>query len=206
MVNLDAIDREDTPYTPRAGFPVEIELLWLSVLEEVLPWIREENGQLANTMTQTLEEGRDTFRAFEHDGYLIDNMSYDWQPDRVLTPNGYIAFALGYPMSPDLQRSMVLLARDQLGGRRGVRSLAPRDWPAVFPAAFLEDPHSHRGKDMASVGIFNYHRGIEWEWLNPFCVAAELECGDPDEAYHDLQRQPDVCRLLELYRQLWVSR
>jgi hypothetical protein len=37
---------------------------------------------------------------------------------------------------------------------------------------------------MASVGIFNYHRGIEWEWLNPFFVAGELSLGNPDEAYH----------------------
>ncbi|GAC1521109.1 MAG: hypothetical protein NVS2B16_28540 [Chloroflexota bacterium] len=173
----------DTPYTPRAGFPVEIQLLWLSVLHEFLPWVRGNNAQLADTMARVLDEGGTTFRAFECEGYLADSISYDWQPDRLLTPNGYLAFGLGYPLSPELQRSMIHLARDQLAGHRGIRSLAPRDWSAVFPTTFLEDPRSHRGKDMASVGIYNYHRGIEWEWLNPFFVAAELECGDPEAAY-----------------------
>ena len=36
---------------------------------------------------------------------------------------------------------------------------------------------------MASVGIYNYHRGIEWLWLNPFMVALELRHGDADGAY-----------------------
>jgi hypothetical protein len=30
---------EDTPYTPRAGYPVEIEMLWLTVLREFLPFV-----------------------------------------------------------------------------------------------------------------------------------------------------------------------
>jgi len=174
---------EDTPYTPRDGYPAEIELLWLSVLSAFLPVIRPVNGALADRMAGALAEGRETFKAFSHDGYLVDSLSYQWEQRRILTPNGYIAFGLGYPLPPELQRSMVLQARDQLAGHRGVRSLAPRDWPQVLPASFLNDPHSHRGKDMASVGIFNYHRGIEWEWLNPFFVQGELTCGDPEDAY-----------------------
>jgi hypothetical protein len=36
---------------------------------------------------------------------------------------------------------------------------------------------------MTSVGIYNYHRGIEWLWLNQFFVAGELMYGDADTAY-----------------------
>lgn len=174
---------EDTPYTPRDGYPVEIELLWLTVLSCFLPLVRPSNGGLADSMDAALREGTETFRLFEHDGYLVDSLSYDWQQRRILTPNGYIAFGLGYPLPDVLARSMVALARDQLAGHRGVRSLAPRDWPLVLPAAFLADPRNVRGKDMRSVGIFNYHRGIEWEWLNSFFVAAELGWGDADSAF-----------------------
>jgi hypothetical protein len=78
---------------------------------------------------------------------------------------------------------MVLLARDQLAGHRGVRSLAPRDWAKTFPEDFLRDRRNCRGKDMASVGIYNYHRGIEWEWFNPFFLQGELTCGDADRGY-----------------------
>jgi hypothetical protein len=78
---------------------------------------------------------------------------------------------------------MVLLARDQLAGHRGVRSLAPRDWAKTFPAEFLRDRRNCRGKDMASVGIYNYHRGIEWEWFNPFFLQGELTCGDAERGY-----------------------
>jgi len=166
---------EDTPYTPRDGYPVEIELLWLTVLSRFGPVVRESNAALADQMERVLWEGTETFRLFEHDGYLVDSRLYDWQQRRILTPNGYIAFGLEYPLPDDLVRSMVMLGRDQLAGHRGIRSLAPRDWPSVLPATFLADPHNVQGKDMRSVGIFNYHRGIEWEWLNPFFVARRLE-------------------------------
>jgi len=174
---------EDTPFTPRAGYPVEIELLWLTVLRELLPYVRRQHDDLADQMAEALEQGDQTFQQFIHDGYLVDSLSYQWEQQQILTPNGYIAFGLDYPLPVELERSMVALGRDQLAGHRGVRSLAPRDWPKVLPAAFLDDPKNHRGNDMASVGIFNYHRGIEWEWLNPFFVQGELMCGSAQEAY-----------------------
>jgi glycogen debranching enzyme len=172
---------EDTPFTPRDGYPVEIELLWLTVLAEFSDLIAD--ADLATEMRSTLQQGRSTFEQFYADTYLFDSLGYDWTPRRILTPNGYLAFDLQYSLPPSLEHAMVFLARDQLAARRGVRSLAPRDWPAVFPAPFLDDPRSHTGKNMASFGIFNYHRGIEWEWFNPTFVAGELLHGDVEHAY-----------------------
>ncbi|MGI8825603.1 MAG: amylo-alpha-1,6-glucosidase [Chloroflexota bacterium] len=176
---------EDTPYTPRDGYPVEIELLWLTTLADFLPFVRESDAPLAGRMEVALFDGEATFKTFARDGYLVDSLSYDWSQRPILTPNGYIAFGLGYPLPVDLAHSLIVLARDQLAGHRGLRSLAPRDWPLILPAAFLEDPKNVRGKNMRSVGIFNYHRGIEWEWLNPFLVAAELTYGTADHAYKE---------------------
>jgi hypothetical protein len=36
---------------------------------------------------------------------------------------------------------------------------------------------------MKSVGLYDYHRGVEWLWLNQFMVEGELECGDAESAY-----------------------
>ncbi len=174
---------EDTPFTPRDGFPVEIELLWLTVLNQALPFVRKVNGELAQRMADTLDVGRQTFGDFVRDGYLVDSISYDWKTRDLLTPNGYVAFGVGFSLPPDLSCSMVKVARDQLAGHRGVRSLAPRDWASVLPADFLADPTKVRGKDMASVGIFNYHRGIEWQWFNAFFLQGELDCGTATEGY-----------------------
>lgn len=172
---------EDTPFTPRDGFPVEIELLWLTVLAQFSDVI--EDAALAKEMQSTLQQGRSTFEQFYADSYLVDSLDYGWTPRRILTPNGYLAFDLEYPLPTVLARAMVMLGRDQLAGRYGVRSLAPRDWPSVFPPAFLDDPRSHAGNNMASFGIFNYHRGIEWAWFNPSFVSGELLHGDVDHAY-----------------------
>lgn len=174
---------EDTPYTPRDGFPVEIEILWLTALADFLSVVRDRNPALASRLEATLAEGRDTFKLFGRDGYLADSLSYQWEPRELLAPNGYVAFALGYPLPSDLERQMVLQARGQLAGRVGVRSLAPRDWPKVLAPEFLADKRKVQGDDMASVGIYNYHRGIEWLWLNQFLVRAELQCGDAEHAY-----------------------
>jgi glycogen debranching enzyme len=173
----------DTPYTPRDGYPVEIELLWLTNLASYAPLIAERNPELGRRLQETLAEGRETFRSFYLDGYLADSLAYDWQPRTALTPNGYMAFGLEYPLPDELARGMVALGRKQLAGRVGIRSLAPRDWAAVLSPEFMADPRNFDGPNMASVGIYNYHRGVEWLWLNQFFVRGELLYGDPDHAY-----------------------
>jgi glycogen debranching enzyme len=175
---------EDTAFTPRDGYPVEIELLWLTVLRDYLSTIQARDSELAARLEETLEQGRSTFERFLLDGYVADSLDYDFIPRELLTPNGYLAFAIGYPLPEALGREMVLTARRQLAGSVGVKSLAPRDWPKVFSEEFLNDPANIHDGNMASVGIYNYHRGIEWLWLNPFMVAGELLYGDADHAYN----------------------
>lgn len=198
---------EDTPYTPRAGYPVEIELLWLSNLALYLPTVRERNPALAVLLEETLEEGQETFKLFHLDGFLADSLSYAWEPQPILTPNGYIAFGLNHPLPLDLARSMIRLGREQLAGHVGVRSLAPRDWSRVLSPEFMADPHNFHDENMASVGIYNYHRGIEWLWLNQYFVDGELQYGDADHAFrrylagqvHETLHRGGVGGLSELY-------
>ncbi len=175
---------EDTPYTPRDGFPVEIELLWLTALADFIPVVNAHNPQLARKLEETLQIGRASFELFYLDGYLADSIDYNWKPRELLTPNGFVAFDLGYPLPAELARDMVKLGREQLAGSVGVKSLAPRDWFKVLSHDFLSDPHNVHNGNMASVGIYNYHRGIEWLWLNQFMVEGELQCGSTDIGFH----------------------
>ncbi len=174
---------EDTPYTPRNGYPVEIELLWLTAVNDYEPIIRRHNPALADRLKQVHDEGMKSFNHFCLDGYLADSLSYDFKPRPILTPNGYIAFDVDFPLPDDLKRRMVTLARDQLAGRAGVNSLARRDWARELSPEFLKAQGSVVNGHLESVGLYNYHRGVEWLWLNQFMVEGELECGSPDTAY-----------------------
>lgn len=180
---------QDTAYTPREGYPVEIELLWLTALRDFGPWLSEQGHHLAPAMASTLEEGRRTFELFhspaagDRPTYLFDSLDYGFRPRELVTPNGFLAFGLDFDISPDLAEAMVTTGRRHLRGRVGVKSLAEMDWPKVFSEEFLVDPENIRSGEMASVGIYNYHRGIEWLWLNTFMVALELRYGDSDQAY-----------------------
>jgi glycogen debranching enzyme len=197
----------DTPYTPRDGYPVEIELLWLTNVAAYLPIVSAANPALGRRLEEALGEGRETFDAFHLDGYLADSLSYDWEPRTILTPNGYMAFGLSFPLPEGIVESMLGLGRDQLAGRVGIRSLAPRDWPRVLSPEFMADPRNCDGPNIASVGIYNYHRGVEWLWLNQFFVRGELDRGDPDRAFdtylagqvHAALRESGVGGLSELH-------
>lgn len=174
---------EDTAFTPRDGYPVEIELLWLTVLGDLLPIFKKRNGHLADQLERVREDGMKAFERFYLDGYLADSLDYDFRPRDLLTPNGYVAFGLDFPLPQDLRQAMVMTARHHLAGRIGVKSLAARDWPKVFSDEFLNDSSKINHANMTSVGIYNYHRGIEWLWFNQFMVAGELQHGDVDHAY-----------------------
>jgi glycogen debranching enzyme len=186
---------------------VEIELLWLTALRDYEPVIRRRNPDLADRMARVRDEGMETFKRFTLDGYLADSLTPDMQPRPILTPNGYVAFDLDFPLPADLKRRMVLLAREQLAGQAGVKSLASRDWQHVLSPAFLQAPGSIRKGHLQSVGLYNYHRGVEWLWLNQFLVEGELECGDAATAFelylrgqvHSALHEMGVGGLSELY-------
>jgi len=143
---------EDTPFTPRAGYPVEIELLWLTVLREFLPYVRPHNDDLADQMAEALEQGDQTFQQFIHDGYLVDSLSYQWEQQQILTPNGYIAFGLDYPLPVELERSMVALGREYLAGLPDAIEL-PTDRPRPAVA-------SHRGSVVEIALSHELHGGL----------------------------------------------
>ncbi|MGH2448404.1 MAG: amylo-alpha-1,6-glucosidase, partial [Chloroflexota bacterium] len=181
----------DTEHTPRDGFPIEIQMLWIASLRSFLPLVRDES--LAGRMRQAEIEAREALSRFSANGSLIDSLDEDLQARDLVTPNPYFCFGLGLDLGVPLERGMRDVGRQQLAGRQGIKTLAPRDWERVFPPELLSNPALVRGRGMRSLGKFNYHRGVEWNWLVQFFIRAELKYGSPDTAYRRyLRRQVEA--------------
>jgi glycogen debranching enzyme len=185
----------DTPHTPRDGFPIEIQLLWLAVLRQYRPVIGPENPELEARMARAEAGAWEALRRFDVGGVLADSLDEYGTPRELITPNAYFAFGLGLDLGPQLERAMRQAGRAQLAGSHGIRTLAPNHWDRVFPPEFLADARNIRGRRMRSIGKFNYHRGVEWNWLARFFVEAELKFGDPETAFHRYLR-PQVRSVL----------
>ncbi|HZU13639.1 MAG TPA: amylo-alpha-1,6-glucosidase [Chloroflexota bacterium] len=186
----------DTPFTPRDGFPVEIQMLWIAVLRCFRPLVAPLDPTLGQAMERAENDAWTSLQGFLVRGIPADSMAPDGSLRDFITPNAYFCFAVDLDLGAVIEDEMRRVGRRQLAGRQGIRTLAPLDWPRVFPAEFLDDRRVVRGKRMRSVGKYNYHRGVEWNWLAGFFVEAELKHGDPDAA-HDIYLAPLVRASLE---------
>jgi len=178
----------DTPHTPRDGFPVEIQMLWLACLRAFRPLLATEAPALELRMAATEADAWRELQRFFVSGIPVDSLDRELQARDLLTPNPYFCFGLGLDLGAEVEGAMRRAGREQLAGRHGIVTLAPRDWQHVFPAEFLGDRRHVRGRRMRSTGKFNYHRGVEWNWLSQFFVRAELKYGEADVAYRRFLR------------------
>jgi hypothetical protein len=120
---------------------------------------------------------------FQVRGMPADSLDEHGQVRDLITPNPYFCFGVGLDLGAEVERSMRRMGRRQLAGSQGILTLAPEDWGRVFSAEFLSDRRHVRGRRMRSIGKFNYHRGVEWNWLSQFFVQAELKYGEPGVAF-----------------------
>lgn len=173
----------DTPHTPRDGFPIEIQLLWLVSLSCFRPVIKAHDPELEAAMGRAEEAGHQALERFNTGQFLADSLGADRSRRDLLTPNAFFAFGLGLDLDPGLEISMLQAGREHLAGSHGIRTLAPSHWDRVFSPEFLADTRNIRGKRMRSIGKYNYHRGVEWNWLAFFFVLGELKYGNADAAF-----------------------
>jgi glycogen debranching enzyme len=178
----------DTPHTPRDGFPVEIQMLWIAVLQRFRPLLADTDPALSYRMEDAEKQARQALTRFNVRGIPTDSLDADGVARDLITPNAYFCFGLGLDLDPEVERSMRDMGRRQLAGRQGIVTLAPDDWNRVFTPEFLADRRNVRGRRMRSVGKFNYHRGVEWNWLSRFFVEAELKYAEVDPAYRTYLR------------------
>jgi hypothetical protein len=183
----------DTPHTPRDGFPIEIQMLWIACLRVFRPVLEVGDPELERDMQRAELAAWQALQRFNVRGVPADSLDERGEVRDLITPNPYFCFGVGLDLGPEVERAMRDVGRRQLAGKQGIITLAPQDWERVFSPEFLSDRRNVRGRRMQSIGKFNYHRGVEWNWLSQFFVQAELKFGDPDMAYRKyLRRQVDA--------------
>lgn len=178
----------DTPHTPRDGFPVEIQMLWIACLRVFRPVMQSLDPQLECRMQEAEMLAWEALQRFNVRGIPADSLDGELTVRDLITPNPYFCFGVGLDLGPEMERTMREVARRQLAGQQGILTLAPQDWERVFSPEFLSNRRHVRGKRMRSIGKYNYHRGVEWNWLSQFFVQGELKYGEPDIAYRKYLR------------------
>ncbi len=177
----------DTNYpagTPRQGYPVEIQALWIAALNFLAGIDRRASHwkALASRARRALVE-----RFFlAEQGYLADCLSAEAgqparqaTPDDALRPNQLLAVTLGAVRDPKVCRAVVDACR-QLVVPGAIRSLADR--PVQHPleiwhqGRLLNDPHHpYQGAYTGDEDTRRkpaYHNGTAWTWPFPvFCEA-----------------------------------
>lgn len=158
--------------TPRMGKPVEINALWIGLLQTLVDWskpLREDAGA-ANA---ALVKARCGFARFvRSDGTgLLDTLDGPGGDEACLRPNQL--FALGGPealVSDRVAKSMLEVTRRELLTPFGLRTLGPRE-PGYIGR--FEGPVERR--DAA------YHMGTVWPWLLAPYATALRRFGTADE-------------------------
>ncbi len=155
------------PVTPRDGYAVEINALWIVLLRTIETWAADAGDRAEEKRWR--EHRRRADRRFiecfwlEDEGYLADRY-VNGRPDRSVRPNMVLAAAFEHsPLTQAQRRSVVERAGQELLTPRGLRTLSPSD-----PNYIGRYAGSSYERDTA------YHRGTVWPWLSGFYVEALL--------------------------------
>jgi len=180
----------DTNYpaaTPREGYPVEIQVLWICLLRQLarlgLPSEHQSWSELAARAEASLEK----LFWLEDRGYLADlriagrgQSAADATPDNALRSNYLLAVSLGL-LTGERARRSVEAAKRYLVVPGALRSLAPLPVSPPLPVRgqdgrLLNDPNRpYAGRyegDEDTHRKLAYHNGTAWTWTFPiFCEA-----------------------------------
>ncbi|MBL9115913.1 MAG: glycogen debranching enzyme N-terminal domain-containing protein [Verrucomicrobiaceae bacterium] len=145
------MDTDHPPFTPREGFPIEIQALWHAALKVGARWFGKESG-LADKVQQSIEK----LFWIDEAGWYADCLNADLSQDMRMRPNQWLAISLGVLRDPArLQRT--LEATQCLLVPGAARSLRPEDtgwWPRYTgPEDVTRKPA--------------YHNGTAWGWQYP---------------------------------------
>ncbi|HTL73289.1 MAG TPA: amylo-alpha-1,6-glucosidase, partial [bacterium] len=179
----------DTNYpagTPREGYPVEIQALWIRLLRQLVkisaPADQKKWSDLANHATTSFEK----LFWLEDKGWFADVLlggthviARDATVDDALRSNGLFAVSLGL-VTGERAKRCVAAAQKHLAVPGALRSLAPL--PVSVPLAIYRDGHllndppnpywSRYEGDEDTRRKPAYHNGTAWTWTFPtFCEA-----------------------------------
>ena len=145
----------DTPFTPRAGKPVEVNALWVHALAEA--------EAMGIPVPVSSESARRTFGRFwnKERECLYDVID---PVDSSVRPNQVIAIALGL-VSPEQAATALGTISRALLTPYGLRTLSQSD-------------PDYKGQ---YTGDSSYHNGCVWPWLTGYYAEALLRNGVPRE-------------------------
>ncbi len=187
----------DTNYpagTPRMGYPIEIQALWIAALamlerhtgdRNAAEWRQQAQHALLARFYLT---GSDRFSDCLHcHGY---HPAADAVPDDHIRSNQLLAVTLG-AITDRQKAATVVRSAEQLLVPGAIRSLADRpvqyELPVTRNGVLLNDPrHPYRGRYEGPEDTSRkvaYHNGTAWLWPYPsFCEALYLLGGEPARA------------------------
>ncbi|MCX8109471.1 MAG: amylo-alpha-1,6-glucosidase, partial [Verrucomicrobiae bacterium] len=173
--------------TPREGYPIEIQALWVRLLRQLdklgIPATVEPWGKLADRALESIRR----LDWLKTKGWFADVLlashnqsANEARPDNALRSNCLVPIALGVLGGPEA-RQCVAAAQKHLLVPVGVRSLAPLPVDPPLPiygpgGRLLNDPHHpYWGRyegDEDTRRKPAYHNGTAWVWTLPvFCEA-----------------------------------
>jgi predicted glycogen debranching enzyme len=179
----------DTSYpagTPREGYPVEIQALWIRLVRQMSRHTPGEESRSWSELAATAEAAVQQRYWLEEQGWFADVLlahrgkaAAQATPDDALRSNGLFLVSLGLVQGVRAQRS-VEAARQHLVIPGALRSLAPLPVRVPLPihghGGLLNDPHHpYWGRyegDEDTRRKPAYHNGTAWTWTFPvFCEA-----------------------------------
>jgi len=179
----------DTNYpagTPREGYPVEIQALWIRLLRQLATISRDEDRKKWSQLAERAAASLPQYFWLEKQGWLADVLlakadvsARAATPDDALRGNGLFAVSLGL-LTGERARRCVEAALKYLVVPGALRSLAPL--PVSVPLPIYRDgrllnnpvePYSPRYEgDEDTRRKPAYHNGTAWTWTLPtFCEA-----------------------------------
>ncbi len=180
----------DTNYpagTPREGYPVEIQILWICLLRQLSRLGVNSDGEPWGELAARVEKSFQQFFWLEEQGWFADQLiakpggsARDATPDTALRSNMLFAISLGLVKGERAQRCVDAALR-HLVVPGALRSLAPL--PVTPPLAIhghngqlLNDPiHPYWSRYEGDEDTHRkpaYHNGTAWVWTFPvFCEA-----------------------------------
>ncbi len=181
------MDTDHPAGTPREGYPVEIQVLWIRLLRQLARLGAKSSGESWELLAQRSAASLDKFFWLEKRGFLADLLiAKPNQPaeqatvDTALRSNYLLAISLGLLTGERAQRAVGAAIR-HLVVPGALRSLAPLrvspPLPIYNPAGQLlndpEEPYLGRYEgDEDTRRKPAYHNGTAWTWTFPsFCEA-----------------------------------
>jgi predicted glycogen debranching enzyme len=190
----------DTNYpaaSPREGYPVEIQALWLCLLRLLAEELPGERAQKWQKLAALVESSLELFW-LEQEGYFADVLiapagrpAHEAWPADHLRPNQLFLISLGLVRGTQAQ-SAVLATLRHLVVPGAMRSLAPLPVKTALPVHtpwghLLNDPrHPYFGRyegDEDTRRKPAYHNGAAWVWpLGVFCESMAMAWPDDQAA------------------------